>query len=286
MLLSWQLHAFGATLAICTLLGRAEQGAGQQPGSYGWYVSASGGTNWNPVMKQAGHNRDNICYPNDLCSGTPEGYRWFYNLPSDLGTAFEVAVGRDFGDVRVEVSVSQRSNNIEQEFTDITFLDGSPILPNEDSNYTSTNTTRVDALAARTLSLNAYHDFAFAESRVTLYLGAGLGLSFVELSGLYFSSEYSCISQPCGGRPAAEYNSLQDVDLSDSGLSKQLFAGTDYRLGDKLLLGLKASYSWVDDLVDTSPYEVHLFPIMNDTEISRINPWSMMLGLKYLLLSD
>ena len=113
----------------------------------------------------------------------------------------------------------------------------------EDSNYTSTNTTRVDALAVRTLSLNAYHDFAFAESRVMLYLGAGLGLSFVELSGLYFSSEYSCISQPCGGRPAAEYNSLQDVDLSDSGLSKQLFAGTDYRLGDKLLLGLKASYS-------------------------------------------
>ena len=144
MPLSWQLHAFGATLAICTLLGRAEQGAGQQPGSYGWYVSASGGTNWNPVMKQAGHNRDNICYPNFRCSGTPEGYRWFYNLPSDLGTAFEVAFGRDFGDVRLEVSVSQRSNNIEQEFTDITFLDGSPILPNEDSNYTSTNTTRVD----------------------------------------------------------------------------------------------------------------------------------------------
>ena len=27
MPLSWQLHAFGATLAICTLLGRAEQGA-------------------------------------------------------------------------------------------------------------------------------------------------------------------------------------------------------------------------------------------------------------------
>ncbi len=283
MHLSRQLHAFGATLAIWALLGGAEQGAGQAPASYGWYVSASGGTNWNPVMKQAGYNRDNICYPTFLCSGTPERYSWSYDLPSDLGTAFEVAFGRDFGDVRLEVSVSQRSHNVEQEFTDITLLDGSPILPNDDSNYTSANTSRVDALAARTLSLNAYHDFAFAESRVMLYLGAGLGLSFVELSGLYFSSEYSCISQPCGGRPAEEYNSLQDVDLSDRGLSKQLFAGADYRLGDKLLLGLKASYSWVDDLVDTGPYEVHPLPIMNDTEISRINPWSMMLGLKYLL---
>ena len=192
-------------------------------------------------------------------------------------------MGRNFGAVRLEVSAFQRSNNVEQEFTDITFLDGSPILPKGDSNYTSTSTTRVDALAVRTLSLNAYHDFSFAENRVMPYLGAGLGLSFMELSGLYFSAEYSCINQPCGGRPAAEYNSLQDVDLSNSGLSKQLFAGADYRLGDRLLLGLKASYSWVDALEDTSPYEVHPLPITNDTEISGISPWSMILGFKYLL---
>ena len=283
VLLSRQLQAFGATLAIWAVVGGAEEGAAQEPGSYGWYVSASGGTNWNPVMKQAGHNRDNICYPNDLCSGTPGGYRWYYDLPSDLGAALEVAFGRKFSGVRLEVSASQRSNNVEQEFTDITFLDGSPILPNEDSNYTSTSTTRVDALAVRTLSLNAYHDFSFAENRVMPYLGAGVGLSSMELSGLYFSSEYSCINQPCGGRPAAEYNSLQDVDLSDSGLSKQIFAGADYRLGDKFLVGVKASYIWVDDLEDTSPYEVHPLPIPNDTEISGINPWSMMLGFKYVL---
>ena len=39
------LQAFAATLAICGVLGGAEQGAGQEPGSYGWYVSTSGGTN-------------------------------------------------------------------------------------------------------------------------------------------------------------------------------------------------------------------------------------------------
>ncbi len=283
MHLSRQLQAFGATLAICAVLGGAEEGAAQEPGSYGWYVSASGGTNSNPVLKQAGHNRDNICYPNDLCSGTPGGYRWYYDLPSDLGTAFEVAFGRNFGGVRLEVSASQRSNNVEQEFTDITFLDGSPIPPNEDSNYTSTTTTRIDALAVRTLSLNAYHDFSFAENRVMPYLGAGVGLSFMELSGLYFSSEYSCINQPCGGRPAAEYNSLQDVDLSDSGLSTHLLVGVDYRLGDNLLLGLKASYSSVDDLEDTSRYDVHPVSGTNNTEVSGIDPWSTMLGFKYLL---
>ncbi len=280
---SRQLHAFGATLGICAVLGGAEQGAGQEPGAYGLYVSASGGTNWNPVMKQAGHNRDNICYPNDLCHATPAGYRWYYDLPPDLGTAFEVAVGRGFGQVRLEVSASQRSNNIEQEFTDITFLDGSPILPNADSNYTSTTETRVDALTTRTLSLNAYHDFSPAGDRIMPYLGVGMGLSLIELTGLYFNNEYSCINQPCTSRPAAEYNSRQDVDLSDSGLSSHLFVGTDYRLGDGFLIGLKASYSWVDDLKDTSPYDVHPLPIMNNTEISGIGPWSVMLGFKYLI---
>ena len=60
MHLSKQQQTFGATLAICAVLGGAEWSAGQEPGSYGWYLSASGGTNSNPVMKQAGHNRDNI----------------------------------------------------------------------------------------------------------------------------------------------------------------------------------------------------------------------------------
>ena len=39
----------------------------------------------------------------------------------------------------------------------------------------------------------------------------------------------------------------------------------------------------VDDLEDTSPYEVHPLPIPSDTEISGINPWSMVLGFKYLI---
>ena len=267
-----KLHVLGAPLAICTALGAAGSIEGQETGSYGWYVSASGGTNWNPVMKLAGHNRDTTCYPVFVCTGTPGGYRWFNDLPSDLGTAFEVAIGHGFGAVRLEVSASRRSNGIEQEFSGIVYWDGSPILPNLDSNYTSTNTSRVDALATSTLSLNVYHDFSLAEDRISPYLGAGLGLAVTGLSGLYFSSEYSCINQPCGGRPAAEYNSRQSADLSDYGLSRQLFAGADYRLSEKLLLGLKASYSWVEDAEDTRPYDVHPLPVVSNTEISGIDP--------------
>ena len=283
MNLSRHAHAFAATLALAAALGTAERGAGQDPASYRWYAGGSGGTNFSPVMRQAGHNRDTICYPTFLCSAAPEGYRWFYDLTPQIGTAFEVAVGRDLGRFRLEVSAARRSNGLEEQFTALTFLDGSPVLPNEDSRYASTSATSVDALTVRTVSLNAYHDFGFSGSRVAAYVGAGIGLALGELSGLYFSSEYSCISEPCDGRPAAEYNSRQDVDLSDTGLATLLFAGADYPLEESVLIGLKASYGWIGALEATSRYDVHPLPGTNSNEISGISPWSVMLGLKYLL---
>lgn len=280
---SGRRHAVGAGLAIWALLGGAGAGTGQEPGSERWYLSASGGTTTNPTMRQTGHNRDTICYPTFLCGGTPGGYRWSYDLVPDPGPALELAAGRSFGGVRLEVSAARRSNSVEEEFTGITFLDRSPVLPNGESGYTSTTTTRVDAVTVRTLTLNAYRDFRIGGGRVVPYLGAGLGLALSELSGLFFSSEYSCVDEPCSGRPAAEYNSRQDTDLSDSGLAVLLFAGADYRLGTSLLVGLKASYGRVGDLQATSRYDVHPLPGTNSTTISGITPWSAMLGLKYLV---
>ncbi|MDE2772852.1 MAG: hypothetical protein OXI46_03985 [Gemmatimonadota bacterium] len=283
MHLSRDARALGSALAICAVLGGVEHVAGQEPPSYRWYVSAAGGTNSGPVMKQAGHNRDTICYPTFLCPAAPAGYRWSYDLAPESGTALEVAVGRNLGWLRLDVSVAQRSNGIKEAFTGLTFLDRTPVLPNAESRYTSSNTTSVDALTLRTLSLNAYRDFHLGESRFVPYLGAGLGLSSTELSGLYFSSEYSCINEPCGGRPKAEYNSRQDVDLSDHGLAALLFAGAEYRVADRLLVGLKAAYGWIQDLEATSRYDLHPLPGTNTNEISGIRLWSAILALKYLL---
>ena len=283
MNLSRHAHAFAATLALGAALGTAAPGEGQDAASYRWYAGGSGGTNFSPVMKQAGHNRDTICYPTFLCGAEPGGYRWFYELTPEIGTAFEVAVGRDLGRFRLEVSAARRSNGLEEQFTALTFLDGSPVLPNEDSGYASASLTSVDALTVHTVSLNAYHDFRSFGSRVAAYVGAGIGLALRELSGLYFSSEYSCVSEPCGGRPAAAYNSRQDVDLSDTGLATLLFAGADYPLEERVLIGLKASYGWMGALEATSRYDVHPLPGTNTNEITGISPWSAMLGLKYLL---
>ncbi len=68
-----------------------------------------------------GHNRETTCYPNDDCShlpgGIPDGYRWRYDLEADTGVAFEAAIGFMFDGVRLELSASQRNNDLEQKFS-------------------------------------------------------------------------------------------------------------------------------------------------------------------------
>ena len=74
----------------------------------------------------------------------------------------------------------------------------------------------IDHLSVRTLALNAYYDFPDALGGISPYLGGGLGPAFAEVSGVRFSNE-----------------------LSDTILAVHLYAGADYSLNDKTLLGLK-----------------------------------------------
>ena len=64
--------------------------------------------------------------------------------PPDTGAAFELAVGRTFRPVRLELTVSRQMIDLEQAFTGATYLDGSPIVPVADSGYTSSSTASVD----------------------------------------------------------------------------------------------------------------------------------------------
>ena len=273
-------------LGICILLAVPGQGMAGEPQPSSWYVGAGAGLNWVSDMKQAGWNRDDICYPNNDCTGKASigGYRWFYDLDADRGSMFEIAIGRRFGNLRLELSVNQRENDLDQEFTGITYLDGSAIVPKEMSSYSSQTTVSIDGLKTRTLLLNIYYDFPLAHSRITPYLGAGVGLSHVRLSGLFFRDEFSCTSG-CSATPseAEYYDSWQDEDLSDTVFSKHLYAGADYNLGDRFLLGLKVSYSLVNDMRDKGRYIEHPIPGQpNHTKISDMDHWSLTLDLKYL----
>ena len=280
---SWQrLRVLGAALGACAVL--AASGAAAEDARSGWYVGASVGTSRVSDMEQAGYNDDATCYPDLGCSaGADKGFRWIYDLDPESAAAFEVAIGRMFGRWRLELSLSERRNKVKQKFSSISYLDGVPVAFNPASGYASATSVDADRLSTRTLALGVYHDFALPGSRFTPYLGAGLGVSFVELSGVYFEARYSCANSAPDCEDPERYDSRQDVDLADAVLSTHLHAGLDYALSDRFLLGLKLSYSMVEDAEDAGGYAEHPVPgIKSVTEISGMDHWSLTLGVKYL----
>ena len=73
---------------------------------------------------------------------------------------------------------------------------------------------RIDDLTTRTLSVNAYYDFTDVFERITPYVGVGLGVAFVEISGVHFSTRYEDTADPA--RDLSGFDSRQDADLSDT----------------------------------------------------------------------
>ncbi len=281
-----KLCVITVALALCAILSTSGASAAQEAKPFGWYVGLGVGINKASGIEQAGHNRDNICYPEDDCShldgGAPDGYRWYYDLDADDGAAFEISIGRAFGSIRMELALAQRKNDIEQKFTDITYLDGSRIMGRPVSNYQSRASTTIDDLTTRTLSLNTYYDFPLTGSRFTPYLGAGVGVSFVELSGVYFQAWYSCKNPAADCDMPEQYNGRQNEDLSDTVFSAHLHAGLDYRVSEKMLVGVKLTYSMVGDMEAKGDYDFHPVPdLTNTTEITGMNHFSLMFGVKY-----
>ena len=281
-----KLCVITVALAICVILGAAGASAAQEAKPFGWYVGLGLGINQASGIEQAGHNRDNICYPEDDCShlvnDRPEGYRWYYDLDADDGAAFEISIGRAMGAFRLELALAQRKNDVEQKFTGITYLDGSRIMARPVSNYQSDSDAHIDDLTTRTLSLNAYYDFSLPGSRFTPYVGAGVGVSFVELSGVFFEARYSCKNPAMDCDMPEQYDGRQNEDLSDTVLSAHLHAGLDYRVSEKMLVGVKLTYSMVGDMEAKGGYDFHpVAGIGSTTEVSGMNHFSLMFGVKY-----
>ena len=265
--------------------------AGAEPGRSGWYIGGGIGANWTSLMDQEGWNRDTYCYPDsDSCavpgpSADIPGYRWAYNIDSDAGSAFEISVGRMFNRWRLEFSAAQRNNAIEQKFKSITFLDGRVDTPPSGNTVTSNSMSRIDDLTTRTLSLNAYYDFTNVFERITPYLGVGLGVAFVEISGVHFSTDYEDLADP--SRDLSEFDGAQDADLSDTVFVGNVYAGADYSLTDETLLGVKLTYSMMGDVEHTGGYSVHPMhtqdpAFTNNNTFSGPRQFSAMVTLKYL----
>ena len=120
-------------------------------------------------------------------------------------------------------------------------------------------------------------------------MGGGLGLASAKISGLYFDSQYKDTAVPPGNYdpPLSFYTSHSEKDISDRVLFWQLYLGIDYNLNDKIVLGIKTTYSRTGELKDEGKYSVHPMnasdPDFTATEtISEMNRWSWMFIVKRL----
>ena len=250
----------------------------------GWYLGIGAGLGWSASLDEAGSNFDTTCSPNRDCSGRRiGGYRWYHDLALDEGRAIELAVGRSFGDVRVELAASQQTHPVELAFIGISYLDGSDLAPwMEDSPYVSDGSRSVEDFITRTIAINLYWDFPLQRSRMVPYVGAGLGLSFVKLKGLRFHSDYSCIEGRICSPSADRYDSLASGNVEDVVPAGQVHAGVDYWLSRRLAIGLKGSWRMIGDIDDTLTYRQHEMPGLRYVEkVSGIRQGAVLVSLRY-----
>ena len=175
-----RLASFIASAAggILVLLCSISDVAAQSRERSGWYVGGGIGSNWASDIDQEGWNRDPLCYPTDACFDAdpiPEisGYRWRYNIDATAGAVFEIAAGRIFDRTRLELSLAQRKNGLDQVFRSITDYDGMPMEERRGGSAVSYTQASIDHLSVRTLALNAYYDFPDALGGISPYLGGG-----------------------------------------------------------------------------------------------------------------
>lgn len=263
--------------------------AGAETERSGWYIGGGIGANWTNQLDQVGWNRDPYCYPDSCAVPGPSanipGYRWAYQIDSDAGSAFELSVGRLLNRWRLELSVAQRNNAIQQKFKHIAFLDGTVATPSSGNTVTSNAMAGIDDLTTRTISVNAYYDFTDAFERITPYVGVGVGVAFVEISGVHFSTRYEDPADPA--RDLSAFDSRQDADLSDTVFVGNFHAGADYSLTAETALGVKLTYSLMGDIEHTGNYQMHPMhaqdsAFTNTNTFSGPRQFSAMLTVKYL----
>ena len=244
-------------------------------------------------MDQSGWNTDATCYPTNSCffmDPRPDisGYRWRYDPSIDRGIGFDVAVGRSFGRVRLEVSFSQRKNNVDQgPSTGGGFLDESLSLPPAGGTVETDVTTFMDDLVTRTTSLQGYYDLPLGASRFTSYVGLGGGIAFVGLTRVFFSIEYS---DPSGSvrydPPLSFYNSKEDTAMSDMAFVVRCIAGVDYNLHARTAIGMNVTFSRTGDIRHDGAYDHHPYH-ETDPSLAATNTFgattrlSMTLSVKY-----
>ena len=265
------------------------QGTAGAASPSGWYLGGSIGASWASELDQEGWNREATCYPTDPCfdadpTPTIPGYRWRYKVGAPAGTRYEVAVGRIFGRFRLELSLAQRKNGLDQMFSSISYYDGTPIGARSGGTVVSNPQASIDHLRVRTLAFQAYYDFPIANGPIVPYVGFGAGPAFATVSGVRFSTRYEDTSAnaPAYDPPLSFYDSHQDEDLSDTVPAAHLHVGADYRLNDRTRLGFRLSHSMLGAIGASGTYTSHPWhaedpQLLNHNRFNKARDWTLAL---------
>ena len=231
----------------------------------GWYVGGGIGSNWVSDLGQEGWNRDPLCYPTDACfnaNPVPEisGYRRRYDIGAAAGAVFEVSASLIFDHLRLELSLAQRKNGLDQMFRaspikrGCPWRNGAPVR-----SYPRPGPRSTISLSAPLRSM---------PTTIFRVCTAGL-LPTWKLGWVPHSSRCpGCTSPPIPGH-VGQYSSLRSspVVLQQPsgrgppryGLGRTPAWGADYGLNNKTLLGLKLTYSMMGDIESNGRYSLHPF---------------------------
>ena len=221
-----------------------------------WYFSFGLGYRFGFRGSKVGWNRDTICYPNDPCFGQGglhdiEGYRWFYDIDARAGASNEGALGARLGErLRAEFFFEAQEGDAHSHFKHIEYLDGSDTVINPESPIETVSRASARSWRGQTLGINGYYDIPNA-TPVTPFVGVGIGATFHEVSDESFNITYHAEDETPYDPPGLSfYESNYEGRTRGWALSKMLYFGANYALGDQMMLGLKITHSRRGDFED------------------------------------
>ncbi len=288
------LSLFFALHSICQNSIAWPQPAPSELPRSGWYGGVTLGLNRATDIDQEGWNRDTFCYPTDACfdlDPIPKipGYRWRYNVEPSRGNTFGVSLGRVSGRRRLELSITQKMNGVNQIFRSVTNLEGVAMEDRAGGTVESNTRSSIDDLVVRSLSLNVFFDLPGRQRGISPYVGGGLGAAHVAMTGTHYSDDHkeTAGSGQVYDPPLSFYNGRQEGDLAGVVLVGSLHAGAEYPVSDKTMLGLKLTYSMTGGMDVRGEYEIHPmhsidpdFPSHNSFSGARL--WTLTLNARRL----
>ena len=181
------------------------------------------------------------------CDAPPPPTSWTNEFDRGSGTAAGVAIGHDWGSLRLEVELSHR-NTAYDDRSDTGIFDD--VTADKREQEIEQAYGEIDDLRSHGAFVNAYYDFAPWQARWTPYIGLGLGGTRATLD--YRSvwkrnddpDRISTFVDPTLRAKLAGTTTIGDKRLTATSVGYQLLAGIDYQLDNHTSLGIKLR--WVD----------------------------------------